>query len=119
MVLGLRDVLDDPRRTRREWDDQRATAAVDRWYDQLWVYSDPRVQDPIADCRLPAALRSITRYTGYLGWGRAGLESPPATRRVIVPDPPYVLGSSVVARTAPRWPAPSPPRPSPPATGPS
>lgn len=92
VVLGLRDVLDDPRRTRREWDDQEATAAIDRWYDQLWVYSDPRVQDPIADCRLPAALRSITRYTGYLGWGRAGLESPPATRRVIVPDPPYVLG---------------------------
>lgn len=92
VVLGLRDVLDEPGRVRRDWDAQRASDAIDQWYDQIWVYSDPEVHNPVAACDLPAALAPLTRFTGYLGWGRVGLEQAADDGAPAAPDPPYVLG---------------------------
>src|SRR3712207_7307257 len=49
IVLGLRDVLDDPISTRCEWHALDADAIVPRTYDQVWIYGDPRVFDPVTD----------------------------------------------------------------------
>ena len=65
-VLGLRDVLDDPLRARREWYEAATTEAVTDFYDQVWVYGDPRVYDPVAEYHLPASVAAKVRYTGYL-----------------------------------------------------
>lgn len=88
LVLGLRDVLDDPETSRREWDAERTTETVMTHYDQVWVYSDRAVHDPILD--LDPALAERVRYTGYLGRGRGtGLGVPP---QAPVPTQPFVLG---------------------------
>lgn len=71
LVLGLREVLDDPVVARREWREAHATDAVRDLYDEVWVYGDPAVHDLAADLALPPAVRSRTRYLGYLAHGRA------------------------------------------------
>jgi predicted glycosyltransferase len=69
-VLGLRDVLDAP--TTAEWQQARATEAIAEHYDEVWVYGDPRVSDPVAEYGLPPVVRAKAHYTGYL--------APPAPR---------------------------------------
>jgi predicted glycosyltransferase len=66
VVLGLRDVLDEPEVARRDWAAQANTRAVERWYDQVWVYGDAAVLDPVVDNGLPAAVAERAVYTGYL-----------------------------------------------------
>jgi predicted glycosyltransferase len=66
VVLGLRDVLDDPETVRREWCTKVNLAAVRRHYDALWVYGDPRVYDLAAHCGFAPELTRKLRYVGYL-----------------------------------------------------
>ncbi|SEE95440.1 glycosyltransferase family protein [Ruania alba] len=94
VVLGLRDVLDAPTVARREWREQGATAAVLGYYDQVWVYGDPAVYDPIAECGLPVGVAQRARFTGYLASGRGrGLHRAEAAEVNAAPVPPgnYVL----------------------------
>lgn len=70
VVLGLRDVLDDPQTAAAEWRACAGPAALRRYYDAVWVYGDPVVHDPVAALDLPADLTSTLRYTGYLGQRR-------------------------------------------------
>src|SRR5687767_4439403 len=65
-VLGLRDVLDDPARVRLEWAHRGYEAAVDRFYEAVWVYGDARVYDPVREYGFGQALARKVRYTGYL-----------------------------------------------------
>ncbi|SDT55996.1 glycosyltransferase family protein [Jiangella sp. DSM 45060] len=70
VVLGLRDVLDEPGRARHEWARDHASEAIERWYDQIWYYGDPRVHDATADLGLPDRLAGMVVPTGYLARGR-------------------------------------------------
>jgi predicted glycosyltransferase len=65
-VLGLRDVLDDPATTRREWDEGGNDEAVRDYYDAVWVYGDPAVYDPVAEYSFATVVATKIRYTGYL-----------------------------------------------------
>lgn len=70
VVLGLREVLDDPTSVATEW--QRTPAAVVReLFDEIWVYGDLRVHDLRLTGELPEAVHDLVRYQGYLGHGRA------------------------------------------------
>jgi predicted glycosyltransferase len=66
VVLGLREVLDDPPTVRREWEDGHYAAALRAYYDRIWVYGDPAVYDPVAEYSFPSDIADMTRYTGYL-----------------------------------------------------
>jgi predicted glycosyltransferase len=66
IVLGLRDVIDEPSAVRRQWIRQRNFEAIREAYDEIWVYGDPSFHDPIATCDLGAEVRRRARYTGYL-----------------------------------------------------
>jgi predicted glycosyltransferase len=83
-VLGLRDVLDDRRSVRAQWTRERNVEAVNAFYDQVWVYGDPRVCDPVSDSGLSDAIRARVSHTGYL-LRPAPLASPRQQ------DAPYVL----------------------------
>lgn len=83
VVLGLRDVLDDPSATAAEWD-ALDLAAVRRHLDAVWVYGDPRVHDVRASGELPAELVDLVDFTGYLAAGRRSLAETEHER-------PYVL----------------------------
>jgi predicted glycosyltransferase len=69
VVLGLRDVLDDPVVAREEWRTGRMTEGVREFFDEIWVYGDPSVHDVIEACGVPPALRRIVRFAGYLANG--------------------------------------------------
>lgn len=81
VVLGIRDVLDDAHTAAREWREAEGAAALAAWYDEVWVYGDRDVHDPLAGLETPARVR----YTGYLAHGR------PAPRMRTRADEPFVL----------------------------
>ncbi len=83
IVLGLRDVLDDPKLLTPEWDRKGAIAATEAFYDELWVYGLKSIYDPLAGLSLSDSIKSRTHFTGYLH-----RETPNAPRPQGVP---YVL----------------------------
>ncbi len=76
LVLGLRDVLDDPVTLQREWARVQNQDAVRRYYDAVWVYGDPVVYDPVREYGFAPDVAAKVRYTGYLDQ-RARLRLPP------------------------------------------
>ncbi len=69
VVLGLREVLDQPAAARREWE-ALDLEQVRRCFDELWVYGDPLVHDPVRSGEIPPPLAHLVRHTGYLSRGR-------------------------------------------------
>jgi len=66
VVLGLRDILDEPETVRAEWERDHCIEAIRKFYDRVWVYGDRRVFDTVAEYSLPEDVASKTRYVGYL-----------------------------------------------------
>ena len=77
VVLGLRDVLDDPGVAAREWEGLGGADALAPLIDQVWVYGDPRVHDATSSGEIPPALASRALFTGYLAAGRADVDPHP------------------------------------------
>jgi predicted glycosyltransferase len=65
-VLGLRDVLDEAHTVRREWHIARNVEAIREFFDEIWVYGDPAVYDPVRQYGFPATIANRTRHVGYL-----------------------------------------------------
>src|SRR4051812_36279738 len=66
LVLGLRDVMDEPRLLEPEWQRKKALPALRELYDEIWVYGLPQICDPLEGIALPARVRQKMVYTGYL-----------------------------------------------------
>ncbi len=66
VILGLRDVMDDPEALESEWERKNAVPALSEYYDELWVYGLPQICDPLAGLPVPASVRRRMVYTGYL-----------------------------------------------------
>jgi predicted glycosyltransferase len=66
VILGLRDVMDDPEALESEWERKNAVPALSEYYDELWVYGLPQICDPLAGLPVPASVRRRMIYTGYL-----------------------------------------------------
>ncbi|PTW57605.1 putative glycosyltransferase [Breoghania corrubedonensis] len=66
LVLGLRDVMDDPDTLREEWERKNVTPALVDLYDEIWIYGQPNIHDPLAGIGMPQAVHDKTLYTGYL-----------------------------------------------------
>ncbi len=66
IVLGVRDVLDEPEALAREWKRKKAIEAVETFYDELWVYGLKDIYEPLQGLALSKAALSKVRYTGYL-----------------------------------------------------
>ena len=70
VVLGLREVLDSPGAAIAEWDCMGGSGRVQELFDAVWIYGDRGVHDPVAAGEIPAPLRRMVSYTGYLAAGR-------------------------------------------------
>ena len=57
LVLGLRDVMDDPALLREEWERKNALPALRDLYDSIWVYGLPQICDPLAGVPVPQTIR--------------------------------------------------------------
>ena len=66
LVLGLRDVLDDPAVVKREWTRDRLQDRVCDYFDLAMVYGTRSIFDPIERYQLPAELAARTKYCGYV-----------------------------------------------------
>ncbi|MEQ6249925.1 hypothetical protein ABMC89_13610 [Sulfitobacter sp. HNIBRBA3233] len=66
VVLGLRDVLDDPKVLAAEWLRKDAVRAAEAYYDEFWVYGLKDVYDPTEGLPFSDATRARLHYTGYL-----------------------------------------------------
>jgi predicted glycosyltransferase len=87
LVLGLRDIMDEPRLLLREWKRKKVLPALEHLYDEIWVYGLAGFADPLQGVACPASVRAKMIYTGYLRRAVPHLETrePPVTRD------PYVL----------------------------
>lgn len=66
IILGVRDVLDDPKALAKEWKRKKANDAVEIYYDELWVYGLKEIYEPLQGLALSDQAMSKVRYTGYL-----------------------------------------------------
>jgi predicted glycosyltransferase len=66
IVLGIRDVLDEPEALAAEWARKGHVEAIERYFDEIWVYGLPEVHEPLTGLGLSEAALSRVVYTGYL-----------------------------------------------------
>ncbi len=66
IVLGLRDVLDDPVSLKKEWTRKNALKALEEFYSQVWIYGLKDICNPLEGLPLPDFIAQRIRYTGYL-----------------------------------------------------
>ena len=64
LILGLRDVMDDPDLLAPEWERKNVVPALRELYDD--VYGLPQICDPLEGVELPKSVRKRMTYTGYL-----------------------------------------------------
>lgn len=85
IVLGIRDILDSPDALKEEWGRKGALEIAEKFYDQIWVYGDESVYNPLQSLDVSDDFQSRVRYTGYLR-----REVPPEAPAAL-PRKPYVL----------------------------
>lgn len=67
LVLGLRDVMDDPGKLTDEWERKMAIPALRDIYDDIWVYGRPEICNPLEGVgNIPKSVFDKLTYTGYL-----------------------------------------------------
>jgi len=88
LVLGIRDVLDEPALLVPEWERKGAKEAL-RHYDEIWVYGLKDVCQPLAALELGDEVERRISYTGYLR--RDVPRSPPLSRYPKITKQPFIL----------------------------
>ena len=83
LVLGLRDVLDDPEVLAEEWQRKGAVQAMEAYYDEIWVYGLKSVYDPTEGLNLSDEIKRRMIWTGYL--------RRETVTRSELPEVPYIL----------------------------
>src|SRR5829696_348662 len=66
LVLGIRDVMDEPALLASEWERKGAVEALCRYYDEIWVYGLKDFYQPLDALELPPEVARRLTYTGYL-----------------------------------------------------
>ncbi len=65
-VLGLRDILDSPENVLAEWAPHNLQEKIAAYYDQILVYGQRAVFDPVVEYGFCEAVASRTRFCGYI-----------------------------------------------------
>ena len=66
VVLGLRDIMDDPEALQAEWSRRNVGAALDRYYDEIWVYGHELMGNPLLGVGLSDKTMARLKFTGYI-----------------------------------------------------
>lgn len=85
IVLGLRDILDEPKRARAELARPEIRFALEEWYDAVFVFGHPHVCDVAVEYGLSPKVRRKLRYVGVAcaAPARPGHRSPSGPRFVV------------------------------------
>lgn len=65
-ILGLRDILDDSQVIIQDWQEKGVYHSLEKLYDQIWVYGDKDVYNPIKQYQIPAKTSEKVTFTGYI-----------------------------------------------------
>jgi predicted glycosyltransferase len=84
LVVGIRDILDDPARTRRSLRHSRSFAIMKAYYDEVWIYGHQAIFDSVQEYAFPRAIRAKTHFCGYLQRPPVELTRPDGPPRVLV-----------------------------------
>lgn len=89
LVLGLRDVMDEPNLLREEWQRKNVYPALNDLYDEIWIYGLPEIFDPLSELPDMQHLAEKMTFTGYLR--RQLPQAPPDAAESELPKEPYLL----------------------------
>jgi predicted glycosyltransferase len=67
LVLGLREIIDEPAAVQREWLCREYDYTINKYYDKIWVYGDASVYDTAREYNFSSEITDKMLYTGYLG----------------------------------------------------
>ncbi len=88
LVMGLRDVMDDPKLLEREWRRKNPIPALRDLYDDILVFGLPQICETLKGLDIPQTVADKVKYTGYLRRELPARLGPVAAG---VPNEPYVL----------------------------
>jgi len=90
LVLGLRDVMDDPEKLAEEWQRKNVMPALEDLYDHIWVYGLSELFNPLDGIPIHPSVTAKINYTGYL---RRTSESSSMNQHTpdMVGEDPYIL----------------------------
>ncbi len=89
LVLGIRDVMDEPALLVPEWERKGARTALIHYYHEIWVYGLKDVYQPLKALNLPSDVESRITYTGYLR--RDVPPTPSLTKYPKITKQPFIL----------------------------
>lgn len=65
-VLGLRDILDESVVIQNDWREKNVYAYLDKLYDEIWVYGQKNIYDPVEMYKIPEKIHNRVKFTGYI-----------------------------------------------------
>lgn len=87
VILGLREVLDEPEVVRREWEANDAASWVSEYYDRIWIYGSRDFFNPISAVPLASHSQAACEHVGFLA---RSLPKTPVASHVKLPKE-YIL----------------------------
>ncbi len=77
VVLGLRDIIDEPKVVRALWEEQEIYALLDRAYHNVLVYGSRNLFDVVREYHLPERIAAKISYCGYITRDSRSAETKP------------------------------------------
>lgn len=69
IVLGLRDILDEPEKVCTVWESEGIYPVLDETYDRIFIYGSSEFFDPTSAYRFGEKAKSKTCFTGFISDG--------------------------------------------------
>ena len=64
IILGLRDIMDEPAAVAVEWAKSRRFETIRSYFDEIWIYGDPSVYNPVEAYKVPPENGAKVYFTG-------------------------------------------------------
>jgi predicted glycosyltransferase len=71
LVLGMRDIEDDPRHVAEEWGKSGVVSLLEHTYDAIFLYGTPSLYDPVREYKLSPLIEQKLIPCGYIGRSQA------------------------------------------------
>ena len=84
LALGVRDILDEPERTRKVLAGNGSFEVIDEFYDEVWIYGSKGIFDTTKEYGFPESVVRKTFYCGYLKRPTVLAKRPDGPPRVLV-----------------------------------
>lgn len=84
LVVGIRDILDEPERARQALLGNGTFEVIDEFYDEVWIYGSRSIFDTSCEYTFPQSVAKKTHFCGYLKRSNKPLERPDGPPRILV-----------------------------------